>query len=86
MLHMMPIPPIHGTGAIDAGAIWGMIGFVLAVLLVVSLWAIGVARSQKNAQWQAKMKEPEQVQAGEQLPVSASEEEKESLVRIPSLT
>ena len=87
MLHMiMPIPPIHGTGTFDAGVIWGMTGFVLAVFLVVILWAIGVLQSRKHAQRQTATKEPEQFQANEQPPVSAPEEEKEPLVRVPSLT
>jgi uncharacterized membrane protein len=80
---MIPIPPVHGTVTLTVGMFWGMVAFVLALVLLVILWVVWVIRSQQSAQRQSQMKEAElhyeafpQPQGGEQPQVPAPDEEK----------
>jgi len=88
MFTMIPIPPIHGPVTLTAGMFWGMITFVLALILLVILWVVLVVRSQNRAHRQIQMKKTEQYveafpqpQGGEQPQVRAPEEEKVPLWR-----
>jgi flagellar biosynthesis/type III secretory pathway M-ring protein FliF/YscJ len=83
MFTMIPVPPMHGPVTLTVAMFWGMVAFVLALLLLVILWVIWVVGSQRRAQRQSQMKEAAryyeaspQPQSGEQPQVPAPEEEK----------
>ena len=58
MMHMMmPIPPIPYSTAINDGVFWGLIGFLVALFLLVTL--LWVVTSRRITQKQSQIKECE---------------------------